>query len=343
MTATAVVVDPRRLPVPLRKPASRALVTASHIWILHKRVLLRLLAASIVVVFVTAVYEMRDMIGAGVMTVAGMAQGEFVDAGFGIDKIEITGQTLTGEAEIFKALALDPRASTVSFDAEAARARIAELPAVETVTIKKVYPGDLIVSITEKVPVARWRVDGVTFVVDAAGEQIGEAGGAYSELPLVIGDGAADDALVMIRALDRFESLKQGLVALSRIGDRRWDMIFQNGLRVQLPEQGVAQALTQLTELQAAYRLLDRDVTLIDLRVPDMLALRPSADALAAMAPKGKAKPKPAINTPAANTPAANTPVAAVPADAAAQASPPPVAAVSPVPATRTVPGAVRP
>ena len=42
-------------------------------------------------------------------------------------------------------------------------------------------------SVTEKVPVARWRVDGITFVVDGSGEQIGEDRGGYTELPLVVG------------------------------------------------------------------------------------------------------------------------------------------------------------
>lgn len=314
MTATAVVVDPRRLPVPFRKPTSRALVKFSHVWILHRRILLRLLAAGIVLLVITGIYEMRESIAGGAVAVGQILQGEFADAGFGIDQIEITGQTLTGEAEIFRALAVEPRTSTVNFDAEAARARIAELPSVSAVTIKKVYPGHLVVSITEKLPVARWRVDGVTFVVDAAGDQIGEDKGAYSELPLVVGDGAADDALVMIRALDRFEPLKSGLMALSRIGDRRWDMIFSNGLRVQLPEQGVAQALTRLTELQSRYRLLERDVSLIDLRVPAMLALRPSEEALKVVMPeKGKKKPAAVAATPASSKPSA-VPVSPIPA-----------------------------
>ena len=123
---------------------------------------------------------------------------------------------------------------------------------------------------------ARWRVDGVTFVVDGQGDQIGEDGGAYGDLPLVVGDGAADDALVMIRALEQYPVLQKGLVALSRIADRRWDMIYETGLRVQLPELGVAQALRKLDMYQTEYQLLDRDVTVIDLRVDSLVAVRPA-------------------------------------------------------------------
>src|SRR5690606_32343352 len=118
---------------------------------------------------------------------------------------------------VFDALAIQLETSTMSFDVDAARKRIAELPAVETVLVRKTYPGKVDVIITEKLPVARWRVDGITFLIDRAGDQIGEDRGAYGDLPLVIGDGAADDALAMIRAIDTVPQLKDGLVAISRI------------------------------------------------------------------------------------------------------------------------------
>jgi cell division protein FtsQ len=41
-----------------------------------------------------------------------------------------------------------------------------------------------------------------------------------------------------------------------------------------LPENGVAQALTQLDTYQGKYQLLDRDINVIDLRVPGMLSLK---------------------------------------------------------------------
>ena len=87
---------------------------------------------------------------------------------------------------------------------------------------------------------------------------------------------AADDALVMIRALQQYPHLQDGLVALSRIADRRWDLIYDTGLRVQLPELGVAQALKRLDYYQTDFQLLDRDVTQVDLRVASIVAVRPT-------------------------------------------------------------------
>ncbi|MCS6760825.1 MAG: FtsQ-type POTRA domain-containing protein [Candidatus Devosia symbiotica] len=243
-------------------------------WVLHGILIRRGLAVAALLAGAATLYELRQPIEQGAVTLAGVAQGGFANAGLAIGEISITGQVLTSEQAIFDALGVEPHTSTVSFDVEAARQRIAALPAIASVSVRKNFPGDVLISVTEKQPVARWRVDGITFVIDGAGEQIGEDHGAYGDLPLVIGDGANDDAPVMIRALDQHPTLKDGLVALSRIADRRWDIIYDTGLRVQLPELGVASALRHLVGYQADYQLLDRDITIIDLRVAGLVAVR---------------------------------------------------------------------
>ena len=270
-------VELRALPVPVRRsPLRRVTNRFNRAAVLHGTFIRRCVIGAALLVGAVALIQVREPIGLGIANLATLAQGGFAEAGLSVGQISITGQTLTSEQDIFDALGIQPDVSTLAFDVEAARSRIAELPAVDSVTVRKTYPAEVLVSVTEKVPVARWRVDGITFVIDATGAQIGEDRGAYGELPLVIGDGAADDALVMIRALSHVPQLENGLVALSRIADRRWDMIYDTGLRIQLPEQGVAQALAKLALYQSQYQLLDRDITVIDLRVDAVVAVRPT-------------------------------------------------------------------
>lgn len=274
--AGARLVDPRALPVPSRPPRKRLANRFSRAWVLHGHHMRRALTTVALIAGAIGLYSVHEPIGTSLSTLTGVAQGNFAQAGLAIGEISITGQTLTSEQDIFDALGIQPHTSTFAFDVEAARARVAELPAVESVVVRKGYPGDVQVAIVEKKPIARWRVDGITFVIDGDGEQIGEDGGAYSDLPLVIGDGAADDALVMIRAMENFPSLKQGLIAISRIADRRWDLLYDTGLRIQLPEQGVAQAMTKLVSYQDQYQLLERDIAIIDLRIDTVVAVRPN-------------------------------------------------------------------
>jgi cell division protein FtsQ len=274
--AGARMVDPRALPVPIRTPRRKLANRLNRTLVLHGRLIRRGAMVAALLAGCVALYQVREPIGMLAGGIGAFAQGNFAQAGLAIGEIVISGQTLTSEQQIFDALGIQPHTSTLGFDVEAARQRIAELPAIETVTVRKTYPGDVTVLVTEKQPVARWAVDGITFLIDGRGEQIGEAAGSYADLPLVIGDGAADDALVMIRALNGFPVLQEGLVALSRIADRRWDLIYDTGLRVQLPEQGVAQAMTRLVTYQNDYQLLDRDVSVIDLRIDSVVAVRPN-------------------------------------------------------------------
>ena len=314
--AGARIVDPRALPVPVRSPRRKLNNIFSHAWVLHRTGMKRAMTAIALLAVSIGLYQAREPIATGAIALGDLAQGRFAAAGFAIGEISITGQTLASEQEIFDALGIEPQTSTLTFDVEAARQRIAELPAVETVNVRKAYPSAITVSVTEKLPVARWRVDGITFVVDAAGEQIGEDRGAYGELPLVVGDGANDDALVMIRALDQFPTLKEGLVALSRIADRRWDMIYDTGLRVQLPEQGVARALRNLVMYEDSYQLLERDINIVDLRIASLVAVRPNKtdeelaadeeERKAAIAERAKSElpyPMPPRNLPSENLP----------------------------------------
>jgi cell division protein FtsQ len=272
--ADAQLVDPRQLPVPMQSISRRTRLGFTKAWLLHRKLMVRAAAAGIVIVGAVGIYETRDSLAIGMAALSRIAQGQFARAGFGISKIDISGQTLTSESDILKALAISPSDSTLNFDATSALSRIESIPSIKSANIRKVYPNELSVAVVEKEPMARWRIDGVTQVVDDDGSPIVTDDGSFRSLPLVVGEGAADDAKVMIRLLDQYPSLTGDLAALSRIGERRWDLIFYSGLRVELPETGVAQALQQLAMYEATTQLLDRDVDVIDMRVPGMLSLK---------------------------------------------------------------------
>lgn len=289
--ANAQPVDPRQFPVVIPRTSRNALVKASHVWVLHRKVILRVLGVILALLLAVGAWEGRNFIGAAGTAVYRFVQGEFAEVGFGIDAIEITGQTLTADKDVIALLTVGTGNSTLTFDAQKAQARLEWLRAVESATVRKVYPNKVIVSIVERVPVVRWRVGETTWLIDERGKKIGTDIASYTDLPLVIGEGAADDAVAMVRVLERHPDLKEGLAALSRIGDRRWDLMYRNGLRVQLPESGIAQALGHLEMYQRDYALLDRDVTLIDLRVAGFVTLKPGEAAAEQIAVANGKKP----------------------------------------------------
>ena len=270
----AVESQSNQLPALIRNGAGRSLILVRRGWILHRLLIIRLATALALAAVLAVTFQARGGIAQALNTTSDILAGRFASAGFGIDEIAITGLSLTRESDVALALGIDENTNSFNFDVDAARLRILELPSVAQASVRKIYPSRLVVEIEEVKPVARWRVDGATFVVDGGGVQVADATPADSELPLVIGNGAANDALMIIRALERHPVLNEGLLAFSRIADRRWDLIYDTGLRVQLPEQGLGQALALLEKAQSTQQILDRDLVLIDMRVVDKIAVR---------------------------------------------------------------------
>jgi cell division protein FtsQ len=63
--------------------------------------------------------------------------------------------------------------------------------------------------------------------------------------------------------------------ALVRVDNRRWDLRLKDGGIVQLPAVGEEEALMQLEQLDQRSRILDLGLARIDLRNPDVVAVRP--------------------------------------------------------------------
>jgi cell division protein FtsQ len=271
----ALVPGGRTMLVPVRRRGGM-LVTLGNWWVLHKRLAVRVIALLVAVTLAIGGYLMREDLGEGLGFAAALMNGQMADVGFSIASIEINGLSLTREADVAHALGIEEGSTSLGFDIAAARLRVEEIPSIAEATIRKVYPDSLVVSITEKEPVARWRIDGATMLVDASGSPIAPAGIENGELPLVIGEGAGDDALAMINLVNRYPDLTFDLAALNRVADRRWDLIFYSGLRVQLPETGVVDALSRLNDYQLEHQLLQRDLDLIDMRVAQYVAVRPT-------------------------------------------------------------------
>jgi cell division protein FtsQ len=78
------------------------------------------------------------------------------------------------------------------------------------------------------------------------------------------------------------------VVAAVRIGGRRWNLRLDNGIDVELPEDGTATAWAKLAQLERTSRLLARDVQVIDLRLPDRLVLRVTPEPPKEPAKKGR-------------------------------------------------------
>ncbi|MFD0916263.1 cell division protein FtsQ/DivIB [Pseudahrensia aquimaris] len=214
--------------------------------------------------------------GHGPALMAGIAGS----VGLQASDIIISGQIETREQDVVEVLGLSETRSLVGFDAKAARERIAALPWVDEVTVRKLYPGKLVVEMREKRAFAVWQKDEHLSVVEQSGELISRFGisdllnNRFSHLPHLIGEGAAETAGEILPLAADYPEIANRVLSYSRVGNRRWNVNLDGGLVVKLPEKNLGDALKFLASLQQERRVLDRQVATVDLRVNGRIALQ---------------------------------------------------------------------
>lgn len=216
-----------------------------------------------------------------------------VASGLVVSDVTVEGRTETAGADLLAALGVQRGDLLMSFDPDAARARIEQLGWVRSAMVSRLLPNRIHVEVTERRPFALWQSDRRLALIDREGAVITDRGlGQFSLLPMIVGADAAPLAAALLDRLAQVPVLNVRVRAAVRVGGRRWDVHLDNGVVVKLPEEAAAAAWARLAELDSHYRVVDRAVMVIDLRLPDRLVLRLEPPA----PPKPPAqKPKPPV------------------------------------------------
>ncbi len=211
--------------------------------------------------------------------------------GFRIAAVAIVGHKHLSREEILAIAGIGGRTSLLFLDAAETRARLKSTPWVGDATVQKLFPDRLAITVTERAAFALWQTDGQINVIADDGTVLELfLSRAVLTLPFVVGAGAATRAKEFLALLDRHPDLRETVRASVLIGERRWNLRLKNGVNVRLPEAGVARALDQLAALDREKNLLARDISLVDLRLPDRVTLRLSESVAQAREEALKAK-----------------------------------------------------
>lgn len=192
------------------------------------------------------------------------------DAGFGISKVHLLGADRTSPQLVLSTLGFHLGQSIFGADVHAARERLLALDWIKTADVRRRYPDDVTVTVTEKKPFALWQ-DAAhhIWVIERDGSLITDQGyDKFLKLPHFIGTGAPENAAEIVAALPGHRAVMARLEGMQRVGERRWNLVLDDGVVVQLPEKGWQKELNTLEHLIVDKGILERDVTQIDLRSP---------------------------------------------------------------------------
>jgi cell division protein FtsQ len=211
--------------------------------------------------------------------------GDFIarGLGFGVKVVTISGQSRLTERAVLDLAGVSPKDSLPFFDVETARARLEATPLVKQASVRKLFPGQIVIDLVERTPAALWQREGEVRTIAADGAVIDELRDAgLANLPFVVGDGANERLGEFLGLLDAMQELRTKVEAGVLVGGRRWNLKMKSGVDVKLPETDPQDAVATLVRLQRQARVLDRDILWLDLRTPGRAFARLSADAAAA-------------------------------------------------------------
>jgi cell division protein FtsQ len=204
-------------------------------------------------------------------------------AGFNIAGVALTGNKHMSREEIFATAGVTGHSSLLFLDVADARMRLKTNPWIADATVQKLYPDRLQIAITERVAFALWQKDGRIGVIAEDGTVLEPyLSRRFVSLPLFVGAGAATRAKDFQALIERYPGIRDQLRAAVLVSERRWNLRLKNGVDVELPEDGLEHALDRLVALDRDKKLLSRDITVVDLRLPDRVTVRQSDAAAAA-------------------------------------------------------------
>jgi cell division protein FtsQ len=213
--------------------------------------------------------------------------------GLGIDRVTISGIAELSEVEVLVAAGIDPKISLPFFDADQARKRLESAPLIREATVRKLYPGEVAITLVEREPFALWQVKGELYVIAADGTVIDKMDdGRFAHLPLVVGVDANNRAREYLALRSEAGPIAPHIRAATLVAGRRWNLKLDNGMDVRLPETEPAAAVKRLAALQADYRIFEKDLLAIDLRQPDRVVMRLTEEGAATRAEQLKSKTK---------------------------------------------------
>jgi cell division protein FtsQ len=235
------------------------------------------LAAWVFGLFVLAIAGVA-LIALDVPNKLALAAGEAVgDAGFRVKSVDIQGIRRMDPRPVYD-IALDQKTTAMPLlDVSDIRHRLLQFGWVKDARVSRRFPDTLVIDIVERTPAALWQDNDRLSLIDAQGVVLDRVQvSQMPDLPLLIGKGANAQAVPLERLLDQAPALKAQLVSATWVGQRRWDLNFQSGETVALPEgDAIARAaLVKFAKMDKSAGLLGRGMIRFDLRIPDRMTVQ---------------------------------------------------------------------
>lgn len=192
---------------------------------------------------------------------------------FMIKNVRITGDTRLGKNQIKQLINIDERGALYDFNASVARAKLMLFPWIKDVEIKKLYPSQLVLTIKERKAAILYVYKNKIEAIDNEGILMGPS--KMRALPIVEGQLTAKEAFQFVQQLHKLPMIFTRVKSFICFANNRWDLLLYNNIRIKLPSSGAIQLLRDLWDKKILQKLLKANISVIDLRNPQLLSVVP--------------------------------------------------------------------
>jgi cell division protein FtsQ len=209
---------------------------------------------------------------------AGTALAEGIGrAGFTMKRVEIKGAQRVSRLAIYNVAFDQPSMAMPLVDLDATRARLLEFGWIKEARVSRRLPDTLVVDVVERRPAAIWQNNRRLSLIDAEGVVLEPVRiDAMPDLPLVIGPAANRHLGTLNGLIESAPRLRPQLAGATWVGDRRWDLRFQSGELLSLPEgeEPARRAIQRFQMMDQQSPLLGQGYARIDMRIPGRMIVR---------------------------------------------------------------------
>jgi cell division protein FtsQ len=234
---------------------------------------------------------------------AGATLGESIGAmGFSMKRVEIKGANHIRQLDVYNIAFDQPSSAMPLVDLEATRQRLLKFGWVRDARVSRRLPDTLVVDIVERRPAAIWQHNQRLALIDLDGVVLEPVrDNAMPVLPLLIGPAANLHAAELARLVQSVPRLKPVMHGATWVGGRRWNIRFESGEDLALPEgeEAARKALTKFASMDESVQLLGKGYVRFDMRDPKRMLIRLSNE-------PGSTVPEIAPEVPAAPPPPAS-------------------------------------
>ena len=208
-------------------------------------------------------------------------------AGFTVSGYQIVGLTHMNRAAVDEVVtdelrraaeeAGSDKAPQALVSAGAIRQRLLQFGWFKDARVLRRLPDTLVIDIVERKPAALWQSQGQLALIDSDGVVLDRVPvDKMPDLPLLIGAGANVQEQQLSRLMATVPTLKPQLASATWVGGRRWDLNFQSGETVALPEgeDAARSALDKFARADKQSSLLGHGLIRFDLRVPGKMIVQ---------------------------------------------------------------------